>query len=344
MSVSLETAASKLKRGIASYVRTWPGQIDPPGVIRASGVHFLCPKKFFFNYWVPTERPPMDFSGHIFTGQGTFLHGYLQEVLLGTMGILKGTWISSDAIIEDDFMPVDLAHDQLKHFSAQDKHPVKYKEYWYYDEHWGLSGHCDGVVSVSRLMEAARLLNSRLNHPGMDLRKQLEDIDPDKDGYALLEIKTTNSHKFKNLEGPESISQWYKAQATIYQRLSGLKSTIFLYLDRDSASLKPVVFTHSLKEDWVPIKKKLTVIWESIRDEKIRHEFEACQDTTDKAAKECPFVERCFAEKAAKVFIKGARKSQPNRKWLDLTGWEPKNSQKIGGWLDSLRYNPDPDR
>lgn len=330
---------SAFKRGIPSYVRHWPGRQDRPGIIRASGVHFLCPKKFYYNYWMPSVYPMPDYPNQIFMGQGTFLHSYLQEILLGTMGVLKGTWQTEGSTIPevvDGFMPVDLAHKQLHDFARQEAHPVKYKEYAYYDEHWGLSGHCDGVISISRLKAVTKFLASRVDHPGLDLRKRIEDVDPDKDGYALLELKTTSEYKFKALEGPETISRWYKSQATIYQRLSGYPTTVFLYLNRDSAQLKPVIFTHSTEEDWDPVKRKISVIWESIRDERLRHEYEACATPEDTAAKECPFVERCFAGKKTVKFVARAKRLQPDRRWLDLDGWTPKNTKKIGGWLDSL--------
>jgi len=334
--MDISKAITGFKRGLPSYVRSWPGRVEKPGVIRASGVHFQCPKKFFYNYWMPSEYPGPDLSGQVFMGIGTFLHSYLQEILLGTTGILKGTWDAGGDIIEDDFMPVDLATHQLKGFARQEAHPVKYKEYWYYDEHWGLSGHCDGVISVSRLSAASKMLGVRTNHPGIELRKRMEDIDPDTDGYALLELKTTSDFKFKGLDEPDPVPRWYKSQATIYQRLSGLDTTVFLFLNRDSVALKPVIFKHETKPDWDPVKKKITVIWESIRDEKLRHEFETCNTEEDKPAKECPFVRRCFDDKPTKGFIKKAKRIQPDRKWLDLEGWEAKNSQKIGGWLDSV--------
>lgn len=104
---------------------------------RASGLQKLCPRAAYFNHFEP--RPPKFGKPAIFSMFfGTTIHEFLQNRVLGPMGILEGFW----------------ERDSERRWGLMPEGPGwSFVESELVDENTHIGGHPDGIVVGSRLLE-----------------------------------------------------------------------------------------------------------------------------------------------------------------------------------------------
>jgi len=164
-----------------------------------------------------------------------------------------------------------------------------------------------------------------------ELLKELRDIPAGNE--ALLEMKSAGSWAANNIV-QRGIGESYQCQASVYQWLSGIHRTLFLYIDRDSMKFLPAI-DYQIDWGWVKtVKRKARIIWEAIRDETLPDSAMVCSTPTDSRAKDCPHSQACFAHLRTspkitpanfKAYVaKGKAEGAKNgRNFIDLSKWEP---------------------
>lgn len=323
------TKYASLKKVVQTWMTNWPNQDSQTDVLRASGMYFVCPREFVLNYWSPQANRSFDYKAQLMMSTGTHLHSYLQNYVLGPMGILFGKWkhTGTSGIIKDGFHP-DMLADMER---AAKGLPLQweYVEPTVWDEKHRISGHVDGVVCTNRLSfinKHARLFKTDPE----EACKRLHDLVLGE--LALLEIKTTGSYVFKSIKSSDDIADYYKTQADIYQHLMDIPRTLFWYIERDSMQSKTLLYKHEVGR-WNDAKRKAQIIWEAIRDRKLPDSMMACRMPTDPRAKKCVHKDECWtrmiSEKPKVIkpepfsnWIDKCIADQPDRKFLDLTDVE----------------------
>jgi hypothetical protein len=317
------TKTANLGGAIKSFVKAWPPQQAQTDVIRASGIYDLCPREFVLNYFAPMRSRGFDPKGHLMMGTGSYLHGVVQNVILGPMGILRGRWTRiveksggrSLEIVEGYHPDPELAIHEMSDQLPQTWH---YEEYTLWDETYRIRGHIDGIVSLDRCnwLEA----NGKLfESDPKKAFKELSAIPPGDE--AKMEIKTCGSWVFSKMNTPNDINESYRMQSNVYQKMSGMRRVMFWFINRDSMDSKIIPYWYE-PAIWQTAANKCQLIWESIRNLKLPDSFKPCKLQTDARAKACPFVGNCFKKWNPGEFESWARTciaGQPDRKWLDLT-------------------------
>ena len=319
------TKLPNLGGAMKTFMEAWPNQPTGTDFLRASGLYYTCPREFVLNYFSPVANKWFDARSQFMMSCGSHLHEVIQEMVLGPMGVLKGRWVS-----------VPIAASGAKIHTKEGYHPDperaiwewtmqqpltwKYEEITVWDERLRISGHVDGLVSVDRI----EWLSQNLPLMKLDPKKaymELCKIPPGTE--AKLEIKTTGSWVYQSIKMPNDISDAYKMQSNVYQKLLGVDRVIFWYVNRDTMDSKMLPYWFE-KHWWDTAASKARVIWEAIRDLKLPDAFAACKTPQDGRAVKCVFKELCFHRWQPGQFEQWAKDQmakQPDRKWLDLSGW-----------------------
>lgn len=308
------------------WVDAWPNQSTHTDYLRASGMYWTCPREFILNYWSPTPNKSFDYSAQMKMAMGTHLHCYLQNCVLGPMGVLYGFWQNTtdrkDEAREGFHPDFEKALWEIQH-----QHPLswEYVEYNVRDEHYRISGHIDGIVDCDRIAWIHE--NSKLfTFNPVKWCKRLYDISGD---LALFELKTTGSYTFDKLNKDSDIPAYYKQQAIIYQKLKGIKRTVFWFVEREDLESKCFFFEY---DDgwWSDIKRKANLIWRFIKNEELPDSMMACKTPKDKRAKICVHSTNCWSSRLVfKDFVQKCKLSQPDRKWLDLSEWDENDEATV---------------
>ena len=318
------TAINNFSLSVVNFVDKWAGRSGQVDILRCSGLHYVCPRAFVINYWRPAAPvATFDAVGYLRMNCGTSIHKFMQDVVLGPGLILKGSWHNtSDGSIVGGYHPdPERAIFEWEHSNMT---TWEYIEPEYFDPHYRISGHSDGVVSIERL----KVFNTLCKNKTVGLKAMLKELEKISGGEdALLEMKSTSAGGFTQVNGPTRLPGVYTLQAAMYQHMSGLSSTVFLYISRDNCAMNsfkfvatPSMVTYGLD--------KAAVIWESIRDRTLPVEYMPCMSLSDTAAKNCNVSDACFAHFRSgsnygdfHQFIEESKLAQPDRKWLDLSGW-----------------------
>lgn len=274
------------------YLGNLPPQPMERLKLRASGFSFLCPREFVLNYWDPKPSKSFDWGSHIKMHIGTDLHTYLQDSVMGPMGVLYGQWKS---VLDGRVKIIEGFHPdpELAVFELVNQRPLTWSfvEERLWDEKWRISGHIDGRVSKKRLdflSSSPRLIKE-------DLIKSVKaclDISPE-ENLPLYEIKSTGTYAFNGITDVAKIPEYYKTQASIYQWLSKTNETIFLYLERDNIKMRG--FSYKGEGGWIKdVKRKARIVWKAIRDRTLPESAMACKCPDDKRAKACTFKKECW--------------------------------------------------
>jgi len=310
-----------LTKAIQAWINSWPAQSSNVDTLRASGLYYLCPREFVFNYWQSTPNRTFNWLSQIRMALGTYLHDYLQNYVLGPMGVLYGEWLCYTGGIGDSewvegFYPnLESAIIQISKGIPPSWH---YEECKVWDENLRIAGHIDGKVSANKVQWI--LDNQKLfKDDPVEACNRLQSVEAGE--FCLLEIKTTGKYQFEQLKSVDDIPDYYKMQACIYQHLSGVKTTIFWYIERDTLASKILVYEFE-RGWWNDVKRKARIVWESIRDEKLPDVGMACKLPNDKRARKCVFCTECFRGDFdfKKYVAKG--KEKEDRKFLDLSDWK----------------------
>lgn len=251
--------------------------------IRASSMHDLCMRERIFAYRLKADVvvENMNYTGLYYTQVGTKVHELFQDIIFQYIKILKGDWkcYTCGEMWYDQYHPEDceecvysgnranIKYDE--HIVVADKVERQYVPY--------LTGHVDGVICLNRL-EA--MVNGETD---------LDDIPED---LVLLELKTAGMQMMKKVMENGAPPEYYATQATIYQRASGYDRTMFLYINRDTATLGSFMYEG---EDrlWNRVQEKLDQLEVGRRDGILPPQKE-CSTATCKRAKNCPFRDSCF--------------------------------------------------
>lgn len=313
-----EKAVEDFPKAIKTYVRKLEGQGREVDFIRMSGAHALCPRQFVLNYWQPVIEEQVNFENCLFMDMGTMLHSYLQEGMLGPCGVLIGHWQNKETgdIVEGAY-PGEFK--SLRDF-RDSPNKWAYVEPTVWHEGWRFSGHCDGICDEDRLQVFVDM--ALRNADPKNIAKKICAM-PVSKNKILLEIKTCNSRIMENLVTPADILDPYKTQATMYQKLTDIKSTMFWYFNRDSFATKALIYKSEIAR-YSAVERKAEIIWTSIRDKELPTSLMPCASPKDTRAQRCNVAEACWKMNIPfKNFIERAMENQPDRQWLDLSSWEP---------------------
>lgn len=276
-------------KSVYKWIDAWPQQETHTTYLRASGLYDLCPREFVLNYWQPKPNKQFDWKSQFYMAVGTGVHSYLQNMILGPLGILWGKWRNSSGIEIEGFHPdPDTA---LLEISKQVPLTWNYIEPEFEDLQYRVLGHGDGVVSLNRISWLRDNFKLVTSDP-VAAAKILQGIEST--SLALLEIKTTSSRNYAMISEAKDLPPYYQMQAAAYQQMSSFDRTIFWYINRDTMENK--VFPYeSDGRWWKEATRKAKIIWEAIRDETFPESMMACVLPKDKRAKECSHGGPCWA-------------------------------------------------
>lgn len=277
------TSAPKPKDdGLAEAINTFifnsPKQFNTTEIFRCSEIAFMCPRQKFFNFYRP-KQDKIEPATQLIMDVGTEFHKVLQNKVLGRMQILWGNW-KKDNEIKEGFHP-DPADDSWE-----------YIEQKLFNKEYNLSGHIDGLISLTRI----KFINDNKNLYKFhfdSVNKEIKNIDPGE--LALLDMKLVNQRNF-SLAQTEEVPSFYKMQGALYMWMLGLKKEYFLYGERENMSLlgKIYEFEPAVLEEAL---KKITVTNNQFIVGEPTNEFRFCRTPSDKRAKKCPHAEECFNHK-----------------------------------------------
>lgn len=261
-----------------------------PAFLRSSQLYDFCPRELVF-YGLLYESEvtvaiPSAFSEVTMMQVGTDAHTYLQDEVLGPMGVLKGDWKCRDCkrIIKDGFYPWICPQCACEKFD--------YREYKLFDKTYRISGHIDGLVCLNRLKAY--------------IEERYEEIVKGKipEDLVHLEIKTCSSRAYSGVAKSKELAIYYKWQGCQYQQMLLDEKkitegrTLFLYMCRENMALTSF-FYHLDKAILQKIRTKAMKVWDGIKNKKLPP-IEACASVNCKKAKECEFRDRCFLSEKGK--------------------------------------------
>jgi len=272
------------------------------------------------NYWCPTPSQQFNSTAETKMACGTWWHWYMQNKVLGPLGVLRGHWVN----LESDVYNLENAwHPDPSHAILEAQHTTP--RWQFYEEAMTdlslrISGHHDGVVSIDRM----NWLFDNLNLVRKDLPTALKEVQGVPEGVlALLELKTQSVAGAEKWQTAADTPDYYKMQACIYQRMSGHDTTMFLIADRDE--FKPRMIRYEYEDKWwSEATSKATDIWTAIRDRVLPEGI--CSSKDFWRAKKCTFKKRCWSDETFEDWVQQQIDAQPDRKWLDLSKWEPSDT------------------
>jgi len=305
---------AQFPKSIGKWVGKWPETGTDNTIIRCSGAYDLCPREFVLNYWQPKGKKHFPFTNQMFAGMGTHIHSYLQNFILGPLGLLKGAWeyLPTGQRVEGYYPDTQ---GFFQKYLKTGEYDWQYIEPIVWEPHYRFKGHQDGIIDKAKFVKFVELMN--LDVPFEVISKELDKVTETEE--CALEIKNTNNRNFENIALQE-LPGYYKMQACMYQKLSGVHETLFWYLNRDNCDSK--MFVYGYEENWWnEATRKADCIWTSIRDEVLPESMMKCTNCTDKRAKECPHSKSCWKKMDFKDWVKRQKEAQPDRQFLDLSGY-----------------------
>ena len=287
--------------------------------LRASGMYFTCPREFVLNYWKPIPSKKFDGSARMRMGCGTWWHSYMQNCVLGPLGILYGKWFDNEALETRGpcFHPDPKL--TLHEMQEQATEPVwTFAEDSLKDDALRLTGHHDGIISIDRF----RWLEENLNLVRKDLPQALKELHSIAPGKLMhLELKSLSLDGKAKWKTADDTPDYYKMQAVIYQHMTGYDSTMFMLADRDQFKIHTVKYDYD-EGWWKETVRKARIIWEAIRDRTLPESGMPCTSQNVSRAKKCVFKTPCWDDMDFEAWVDEQSAAQPNRKWLDLSKWE----------------------
>lgn len=250
--------------------------------VRASEIYEFCPRrevlKILENITIREEQT--DNTTRIFT-VGRNYERFIRDSVLGNRGVLIGKWQCTCC----GHIPAQMDGaprypkpgncPQCQSLTARanyEENRYKYdgveKDLWrfieedLYDEHSGVGGHNDGFLYWMR-------------------------------NYHVFEAKTTNDRRFrwaKKIGGYEE----HKAQVQVYMRLSGYKSAIIIYFNKNDGSQFAVFVPYEPSHAGFLLNKgyQMQEFWKK----KIIPDRRMCINKGCSRAQGCPVAELCFSD------------------------------------------------
>ena len=259
---------------------------EAPKYVRSSQIARLCPWEEYFkskHYKEPVMKTtPMTRELDLTFTLGTFVHEYLQSVVIGPLGFLKGEWVcvSCGQSQKDCYYP-----DECTYCAGGTFH---YEEYALFDKDLRLSGHVDGLICQNRMDFVFLALEEGVPEKDIVIPSDL----PEK--LKHLEIKSANEWSYKSVLSNMEIPEYYRIQSCAYQHMLGIDETLFLYINMNNK--KMMVVPYRAEPDlWEASKDKIRTVWEAVdNDCPPPPSTRSCLSLKDKRAKECPFAFECF--------------------------------------------------
>ena len=310
-------ALAQFPKALGKYVDTWPETEKDNTIIRVSGCHDLCPRQFVLDYWEPKGSKTFPFTSSMMAGMGTYLHSYIQEVILGPLGILKGAWKNNiTGEVHVGYYPGngESFYDQ---YLRTGRIEYSYVENTVEETHYRFVGHQDGIMSKERILAFMELMgNGKADFS--TIRKEISAIP--KSEEICFELKSSGDRVFE-MASAANLPQYYKMQANIYQELSDIPETLFWYINRNTCDSKMFLYPFD-DRIWQEACRKADITWRSIRDEVLPESEMKCLSIKDKRAQECPQRHSCWARMNFKEWVQKQKEKQPERKWLDLSNYD----------------------
>ena len=264
---------------VEKFVSSHPGEKVRTETLRASQLYFLCPRAFVLGYFGLQERE-VDWLGRLRMSTGTFLHEYLQDRVLGPMGILFGNWKNKDEVREG-FHP----DSEKAIYEIVNQKPLswKYEEYRSTDPKYKFSGHIDGKIDIDKLrwIDDNKLL---FQTEPLKACKRLQEMTAGR--MSILEIKTTSKASLDKIGKQGYPPDYYKQQAVIYQKMFDIDSTFFWYFERDNFDQTAFIYRHEEKW-WNEAIRKAEYIWKCVREKKLPEAKKLCPSTKYNNCKYC---------------------------------------------------------
>lgn len=276
---------ARIIRKTATETKVW----ESPKAIRSSGIAYMCPREEFYKsqefpepvtqYNVPMERS-LDFTFTL----GTFVHEYVQSVVLGPLGFLKGHWICVGCGEEHKNCYYPTKCDKC------DYGTFHYDEYTLFDPTLRLSGHVDGKICKNRMEYVYNHLEAGI--PITEIT-----IPPDMGEKLIhLEIKTANDYSYRSIAKSMQIPKYYRIQACSYQHLMGMNETLFLFFNMNSKDMMNISYVAE-PELWKEATAKIRSVWDAVDNGIVPDpSTRVCLSMKDRRAKSCPFAHKCFAK------------------------------------------------
>ena len=307
-----------LEKAIKVWLNSRPPREPGTDWLRASGLHSLCPRQFVLNYWHPRPHVQFDWASILRMNIGSYLHYFMQNQVLGPMGVLYGTWWNKKTGVR-----VGGFHPEPEVDWDTTEITWEFQEETVRDEHLRIEGHLDGMVSVERIAYLYEMGDLHKRDPEECMRRMWS---MSAGTLVPFELKTVSNYGYTLLEGPKDIAGYYKMQSCIYQKLKGEKRMVFLFINRDTVASKTMLYNYE-PGWWRDAKRKAQIVWEAIRDETLPENGMKCHTPTDKRAKNCLFHHPCWLAEPSdfRTYVEEGkiRADESGRKLLDLTGWKP---------------------
>lgn len=215
---------------------------------------------------------------------GSFLHSFLQNEVLGPMGVLYGRWIRREDQFKEGPVPF------IEGFYPHDGNHWVFVEETVEIAEWRVKGHTDGEICFNRL---AKFVET--GKPVLDPEIPLD--------LHLLEIKTTDDAILRDIKAREELAliDQYKCQAALYQFAKKRPSTLFVYIDRKYFQIHCFEYVGE-KKYLDHARQKAHECWTLPLEKKLPPRCAECISAVSKRAIECPYSEFCFCEMPELVF------------------------------------------
>jgi len=277
---------SRIIRKTATETKVW----ESPRAIRSSQIANMCPREEYYKskaYPEPVVQhdSPMDRGLDFTFTLGTFIHEYLQSVVIGPLGFLKGDWIC---------VQCGWGHENCYYPDSCDKckncGTFSYEEYSLFDPVLRLSGHVDGKLCKNRMEYVYCHLEAGFPITEITIPKEMEEK------LVHLEIKSANDYSYRSIAKSMEIPKYYRIQACSYQYLTGMDETLFLFFNMNSKDMMNISYVAE-PDLWEQATQKIRTVWEAIDTDSVPSpSTRVCLSMKDRRAKACPFAHKCFAK------------------------------------------------
>lgn len=134
---------------------------------------------------------------------------------------------------------------------------TRFSEQTIYCPELGVKGRLDGILYPDRLKYLGTVRTPQ-DFP-------LFPVFDEPENRVILEIKETNDFQFGGIRSPEDIPEKFQWAQCLYQKITGMKTTCFLYVNRDSLALKTMFWSsNSALEE--KVVDKCRSAWTHIRN------------------------------------------------------------------------------
>lgn len=226
----------------------------PDTIYRVSSLVRMCPRQEVIRHRLKHEAVErIDHKLQRTFDIGSAVHWWLQNKWFGPWGTLVGIWkCSSCAKTFKGVMPMKCCTDQRD---------FVYEEFSLEDKNYGITGHIDGVLATPDL--------------------------------KALEIKTCNSMQYQMITSKrKDAMEAHKDQLQLYMYLTGIKSGIVLYFEKDQS----MIFDFRYEYDQPRVDRILNTLQntrEAMRTG-VLPPRELCPSKDCARAKQCPVRAECF--------------------------------------------------